>query len=156
MDKQPTSRTCFLCGRQNDIGLKMTWYNDHEAQQIFAEIIVPDYFNGYPGVVHGGIVAALLDETAGRALMLNDDPNNLFITTKLEVKYHLPTPTGQVLRVIGWVVRRTSRFGRVCAEIRLPDGTVTARCEATVARPPRKFFELTNWEKEKQHWKVVD
>jgi len=154
MDKQPTSRSCFLCGRQNDIGLKMTWYNDYEAQQIWSELVVPEGFNGYPGVVHGGIVAALLDETSGRALMLNGEHDGLFLTTKLEVKYHLPTPTGQILRVIGWVIRRNSRFARVGAEIRLPDGKVTAKCEAAVARPPRKFFEITNWDNEKQYWRV--
>lgn len=156
MDKQPTSRSCFLCGRQNNTGLKMTWFNDYDAQQVFSEIIIPEDFNGYPGVVHGGIVAALLDETAGRSLMLDGDHDGFFITTKLEVKYHFPTPTGQVLRVIGWVIRRTSRFARVGAEIRLPDGTVTAICEAAVARPPRKFFELTDWDHEKQYWKVTE
>lgn len=155
MDKQPTSRGCFLCGRQNDIGLKMNWFNDYEARQVWSELIVPEGFNGYPGVVHGGIVAALLDETSGRALMLDGDHDGLFITTKLEVKYHLPTPTGEPLRVVGWVIKRGSRFARVGAEIRLTDGRVTAVCEAAVARPPRKFFEISNWESEKQYWKVV-
>lgn len=156
MDKQPTSRTCFMCGRENDIGLKMTWYNDTDAQQISAEVIVPEHFNGYPGVVHGGIVAAILDETSGRALMLDGNIDNLFITTHLEVKYHQPTPTGHVLTAVGWVIKRSSRFGRVAAEIRLTDGTVTARCEAVVARPPRKFFEQTSWDKEVDFWKVEE
>ncbi len=156
MEKQPTSRGCFLCGRQNDMGLKMNWYNDHEARQVWSEVVVPENFNGYPGVVHGGIVAALLDETSGRALMLDGDQDGLFITTKLEVKYHLPTPTAVSLRVVGWVIRRSSRFARVGAEIRLPDGKVTARCEAAVARPPRQFLQMSNWNDEKQYWRVVE
>jgi uncharacterized protein (TIGR00369 family) len=156
MHKQPTSRSCFLCGRENDIGLKMTWYNDYESQQVWSEVVVPEEFNGYPGVVHGGIVAALLDETSGRAVMLNGDNDGLFITTKLEVKYHLPTPTGQVLRVIGRVFTQHSRFARVGAEVRRPDGKVTAICEASVARPPRKFFEITNWENEEDDWRVEE
>lgn len=154
MDKQPTSRTCFLCGRENDIGLKMTWYNDYEAQQVWAEVVVPERFNGYPGIVHGGIVATLLDETSGRALMLNGKYDEMFITTKLEVKYHQPTPTGQVLRVFGSIIKRNRRFARVTGEIRLADGTVTAKCEAAVARPPRRFFALSGWEKEQIHWRV--
>jgi len=34
MDKQPSSRTCFLCGRQNQVGLRMTWHNDAGARQV--------------------------------------------------------------------------------------------------------------------------
>ncbi len=154
MEKQPSSRTCFMCGRQNDIGLHMTWYNDYQAQQIRAELTVPEHFNGYPGIVHGGIVAAILDETAGRALMLNRAFEETFITTKLEVRYHQPTPTNQPLTVTGWIVKRLGRFARVAADIRLSDGTVCAECAAAVARPPKKFMELSGWDKEKQYWRV--
>ncbi len=154
MDQQPSSRNCFMCGRENDRGLKMTWFNDYEAQQIRADVTIAEGFNGYPGIVHGGIVAAILDETAGRALMLDRDFEAMFITAKLEVKYHQPTPTNQPLQVVGWINRRYSRFARVGAEIRLADGTVTARCEAVVARPPRKFYEMAGWDKEKEYWRV--
>ncbi|PKM75947.1 MAG: thioesterase [Firmicutes bacterium HGW-Firmicutes-15] len=154
MNKQPTSRSCFLCGRQNDIGLKMTWHNDNEAQQVWSEVIVPAGFNSYPGVVHGGIVAALLDETSGRALMLNGKDDELFITTRLEVKYHQPTPTEQPLRVIGWIIKRNSRFAHVAGEIHLADGTLTAKCEATIARPPQKFFDKWGWKNEAKDWRV--
>ncbi len=156
MNKQPTSRYCFVCGRQNNSGLQMNWYNDYEAQQVWSEVIVPDEFNGYPGVVHGGIVAAILDETAGRALMLNGKLDELFITTRLEVKYHQPTPTAQPLRVSGWIVKRNSRFAHVAAQVNLADGTLTAKCEATVARPPQKFFNKSGWNNEAEHWRVVE
>lgn len=44
----------------------MTWYEDQQNQQIRSTVTVSDHFNGYLGVVHGGIVSAILDETAGR------------------------------------------------------------------------------------------
>ena len=155
MDKQRSSRTCFLCGRQNDIGLKMTWYNDYEAQQVRATVTVPEHFNGYPGVVHGGIVAALLDETAGRALMLDGDSmDNLMVTLKLEIKYRRPTPTGQPLDLRGWVIRRTARRAKVAAKLLLPDGAVAAEAEAVVVRPGPEFYE--RWEPEKPFWRVYD
>jgi uncharacterized protein (TIGR00369 family) len=154
LNKQPNSRICFICGRENDIGLKMTFINDLETQQVWSEIVIPSGFNGYPGVVHGGIVAALLDETSGRALMLNGKNDELFVTTRLEVKYHHPTPTDQLLRVVGWIIKRTSRFAHVAGEIRLADGTVTAKCETTVARPPKRFFDSCGWEKDAHDWRV--
>lgn len=152
MNKQPSSRTCFLCGRQNDIGLKMTWYQDSDSPQVWSVVTVPEHFNGYPGVVHGGIVAALLDETAGRAVLLNGGVDDLMVTLKLEVRYRCPTPTGVPLKVIGWLVRRTASRAVVAGEVRLPDGTVTAECEAIVVRPPAEIVQ--SWESEREHWRV--
>ena len=154
MNKQRSSRTCFLCGRQNDVSLKVTWYNDPEAQQVRATVTVPEQYNGYPGVVHGGIVAALLDETAGRSLLLQGDDHELMVTLKLEVKYRLPTPTGQPLTLVGWTVRHSGGRARVAAEIRLADGTLTAEGEALVARPSADL--VRSWDAEKPYWRVYD
>ena len=154
MEKQPSSRTCFLCGRQNDIGLKVTWYNDAKAQQIHAAVTVPEHFNGYPGFVHGGIIAALIDETAGRAVLLDGDGDNLMVTVKLEVRYRHPTPTGQPLTVVGWMVHRSPGRAQVAAKIVLADGTVAAEGEAIIVRPPEEFFR--RWEPEKPYWHVYE
>ena len=154
MDKQPSSRTCLLCGRENPIGLKIAWHNDIEARQVRAIVVVPEPFNGYPGVVHGGIVAAILDETAGRAILLDGSAESLMVTLKLEVKYRRPTSTGQPLTAVGWVIRQTEQRAQVAGELRLADGTVTAACEAILVRPSQEFFD--RWEPEKKHWRVYD
>jgi len=154
MEKQRSSRTCFLCGRQNPIGLKVSWYNDREAQKVRASLTVPEHFNGYPGIVHGGIIAALLDETAGRALLLDGNEEKLFVTLKLEVAYRRPVPTGQPLTLEGWVIRVTPTRGKVAARLLLPDGTVAAEAEAIVVRPGEEFVK--RWEPEKQYWRVYE
>lgn len=152
--KQPSSRTCFLCGKQNDIGLKMEWYNNPEKNQVEAEITIPEHFNGYPGVAHGGIIAAILDETAGRAVMLDGNFENLFVTLKLEVTYRKITLTNTPLSVTGWLLKGSGKRRKVASEIKLPDGTVTAECEALVSRPPKEVTD--SWEPEKKFWKVYD
>ncbi len=154
MEKQASSRKCFLCGVQNDIGLKMCWYEDYDARQIRSTVTVPEHFNGYPGIVHGGIVAAMLDETSGRAIMLNAGKNALMVTLKLEVTYRRPTPTETPLTVVGWVIKQSKSRARVASEIRLPDGTVTAECKVVVVRPPQEISE--RWEAEKPYWRVYD
>lgn len=154
MEKQPNSRTCLLCGRQNEIGLKMSWYNDPDARQIRATVTVPEHFNGYPGFVHGGIIAALIDETAGRALLLDGDTDRLMVTLKLEVRFRHPTPTGQPLTVVGRLIHQSGSRARVAAEVQLADGTVTADGEAVVVKPPEVFFD--RWEPEKPYWRVYD
>ena len=152
MQQQPRSRACFMCGRDNPVGLKMRWFNDTEGGRVRGTVEVPAHFNGYPGVVHGGIVSAILDETSGRALMLEGDFESLFMTVSLTVRFHRPTPTGTPLAASGWVVRKTGRRAQVAAEIALPDGSVSATAEAVVVRPPSDVW--TRWEKEREHWHV--
>ena len=150
--KQPSSRTCFVCGRDNDFGLKMKWYNDFEKGQIEGKITIPEKFNGYPGVVHGGILAAILDETSVRAIMIDKKQDALFVTLKLNITYRKFTPTDTPLTAVGWLNSTGSRSMKVAAEIRLPDGTVTAECNAVVVRPPEEINKA--WEPEKPYWYV--
>lgn len=64
--------------------------------------LAPDHFQGYPGVLHGGIVAAIVDEIAGRSLMGSNPMNPRFMfTAKLEVKYRQNVPVGKSLKIIG-------------------------------------------------------
>lgn len=154
--KQPNARNCFVCGVENQAGLHMSWYNDDEAQLVWCELVVPAQFNGYPGVVHGGIVAAILDETSGRALLLNGNDDALMLTTHLELKYRLPTPTDQPITAVGWIVKGGKNRARVAGEIRLADGTVTAECTARVIKPPSKFLQSHSWGEEIPFWKVYE
>lgn len=152
MKKQANSRSCFLCGIENDVSLKMAWYEDHEEQKVRATVTVPEHFNGYPGVVHGGIVSAILDETSGRAVMLKSGKDTLMVALKLEVTFRHPTPTKTPLTVTGWVISQRTTRAKVAGEIRLPDGTLTAECTAVMVRPPQTI--LDRWEAEKPYWKV--
>ncbi len=152
MKKQPTSRTCFACGRENDFGLKITWYNNTELNQVEANITIPEQFNGYPGIAHGGVIAAILDETAGRAVMLDGNFDNLFVTIKLDLTFRKPTPTSKPLKAFGWVEHKGGKTMKVAAKLLLPDGTISAECKAVVVRPTGEIAK--SWENEKKFWKV--
>jgi uncharacterized protein (TIGR00369 family) len=154
MRKQPNSRMCFICGRQNPAGLKMDFYEDAEAGQVRSELTVPDAYQGYPGVVHGGIVAAILDEVSGRAIMMGGNDDDLMATLRLTIRYRRPTPTGTPLTAVGWVEQVGGVGARVAGEIRLPDGTVTAECEAVLGNVSEEF--RTRWEPEKSYWRVYE
>ena len=151
MSRQPTSRSCFVCGRENPVGLKVSWDQDPEAGEIRGTVTVPGHFNGYPGVAHGGIVGALLDETAGRTILMDGGFDDLMVTAKLEVVYRRPTPTGVPLLAVGRLLRRTGARAEAEAELRLPDGTVTARAKVLLARPPAEIVE--GWAAEREHWR---
>jgi uncharacterized protein (TIGR00369 family) len=96
---------CFVCGVANPIGLKLAFYEDEEGQ-VIAHFTPREEHQGYPGVLHGGIIATLLDEVAGRVASHLD----LWTTTaRLEIKYHQPAPIGQPLTIIGRITRLRSR-----------------------------------------------
>jgi len=154
MIKQPTSRTCFVCGRENSFGLKMVWYNNPQANQVEADVTIAKHFNGYPGIAHGGIVAAILDETSGRAVMLDGNFDNLFITLRLNMTYRKPTPTNTPLKAIGWLVHKGNKGMKVAAKLVLADGTITTECKAVVVRPTGEIS--ASWEPEKKYWRVEE
>ena len=78
----------------------------------------PDHFQGYPGILHGGIVSAILDETAGRSLMGSDVTNPRFMfTARLEVKYRQNVPIGRPLKIIGKAGKSKSKSAQAWAGI---------------------------------------
>ncbi len=99
--KQPNSLHCFICGVENPTGLHLHIY-EVEPGIVETEYIAPDHFQGYPGVLHGGIVAAIIDEVSGRSHMGSDPANPRFMFTgKLEVKYRKNVPIGKLLKIVG-------------------------------------------------------
>jgi uncharacterized protein (TIGR00369 family) len=151
-ERQPTSRTCFVCGRDNHGGLKARWVSDRAAGEVRAEVRIPEHFNGYPGLVHGGVVSALLDEAMARSVLLEGGFDDLMVTGRMEVAFRHPTPTGAPVIVAGRLVRKSGSRAQAEAEVRLPDGTVAARAEALLVRPPREVAAA--WAAERPYWRV--
>jgi acyl-coenzyme A thioesterase PaaI-like protein len=148
--KQPNSRHCFVCGVENPVGLHLAFYNT-DANQVVAEVTIPDAYQGYPGVVHGGIVASMLDEAAARAAM-GEDIWRLMVTARLSIRYRKPVPIGQPLRLVGRLERRRGRLANAHSEIQLPDGTVGAEAEALLADVPTPPGEMPDMDS--LGWKV--
>jgi acyl-coenzyme A thioesterase PaaI-like protein len=99
--KQPNSRMCLICGLENPVGLHLHIY-ETEPGMVETTYTAPDHFQGYPGILHGGILAALIDELGGRAHMGSDPLNPRFMfTAKLEVKYRKNVPIGKPLKIVG-------------------------------------------------------
>lgn len=132
--KQPNSRHCFVCGLENPVGLHLAFYSTGPGEAT-CDYVVPDHYQGYPGVVHGGIVASMLDEIVGRAAMENES-ERFMMTARLEIRYRQPVPTGTPLRLVGQLVSRRGRAANAMGQILLPDGTVCAEAEALLVDLP--------------------
>lgn len=108
---------CFICGLENPVGLHLHIY-ETEPGVVETTYTAPEHFQGYPGVLHGGIVGAIIDEISGRSHMGSDPHNPRFMfTAKLEVKYRRNVPVGKPLRIIGRAGRSKSRSAEAWAGI---------------------------------------
>ena len=108
---------CFICGVENPVGLHLHIY-ETAAGEVEATYTAPEHFQGYPGVLHGGIVGAILDELSGRSLMGSDPmaPRFMF-TAKLEIKYRKNVPIGVPLKVVGKAGKSRPRSAEAWAGI---------------------------------------
>ena len=129
--KQPNSRMCFICGLQNPVGLHLHIY-ETEPGLVEASYTAPEHFQGYPGVLHGGIVGAIIDEMSGRSHMGSDPAAPRFMfTAKLEIKYRCNVPIGQPLRLVGKAGRSRGKSAEAWAGIYLAqDGELLAEGKA--------------------------
>lgn len=120
---------CFACGKSNPIGLKLEF--SLQDGKCVAQKKVPREYQGYDGIVHGGIITTMLDEAMAKYLIMSDGVRAL--TAKLEIRYRQPTPTDQVLTITGREESRKQNFVLMKATVALPDGTITAEGKAQMA-----------------------
>ena len=135
MKKQPNSRMCFICGLENPVGLHLQLY-EHDPGTIETTFTAPEHFQGYPGVLHGGIFASILDEISGRAHMGDPTKPRFMFTAKLEVKYRKNVPIGKPLRIIGKAGKVKGRMAEGWAGIYDENGTLLAEANTLLIDVP--------------------
>jgi len=146
--KQPNSQMCFVCGMENPIGLKLSFYQDGDGR-VTATFTPGEEHQGYPGVLHGGIAAALLDEALGRVII---GRGGWLMTARMEIRYKQIVPLGQPLTAAGEIVRETRRLVEARGELRLADGSVAITATATYLPVPEE--KLKGMEEQLGYWKV--
>lgn len=110
----PWSATCFVCGDENVRGLNAKFRVDDEGR-VHLETTVDKGFEGFGGHVHGGVVAAMLDEAAGWAVM--HAAQRLCMTVEITVRYRRPVVGGSKLKVVAEPLEDEGRFHRAKAEM---------------------------------------
>jgi uncharacterized protein (TIGR00369 family) len=149
MQKQPNSQMCFVCGLENPIGLKMSFYEEEDGH-VIGTWTPGEEHQGYPGLLHGGIAAALLDEALGRTVVSRD---LWMVTAKMEICYRNPIPLGEPLTVVAELTRVCSRVVEARGELRLSDGRIGAEADAVYVRLPEE--QKGAMAQALAYWKVV-
>ncbi|HFC10360.1 MAG TPA: PaaI family thioesterase [Chloroflexi bacterium] len=154
---QPNSLHCFVCGLANPYSLKACFYQTGE-QEVTAWYTIPEQYQSYPGMAHGGIVASLLDEVVGRSVMGTDPEHaRLLFTARLTVKYRQHVPVGVPLRFVGRAVKDRGRVVTAWGGVFLADddpenALPLAEAESMLLAVPEE--ELSRMDADALGWKV--
>jgi acyl-coenzyme A thioesterase PaaI-like protein len=123
-------RNCFACGANNGMGLGLMFYK-HEDGTVFGNFFADPKFEGYSGIIHGGIIATLLDSAMTHCLLMKDIPA---LTGRLSIRYSIPVRTGVVVKLEARIIRKLHRIfileGKAFVE-----GKKVASADATYMRP---------------------
>ena len=149
----PNSKMCFICGLENPVGLKLRFY-EIEPGWIETEYTAPAHFQGYPGVLHGGIIATILDETSGRAFGGTAQEPRFMFTAKLAVTYRQNVPIGKPLKIVGKAGKDKGRSAEGWAGIYDAEtGELLAEGDSILVNvPDEKLAKLSD--AEKLGWRV--
>ncbi|MDQ3670564.1 MAG: PaaI family thioesterase [Actinomycetota bacterium] len=105
-----------------------------------AEYMIPERFQGAPGIAHGGIAAALLDEACEQVARQAISPS---VTSRLELRYLAPVPVEEPLRISAQIVESEERHVTVEATISDSVGMVLAHARAECAHVRPEHFLST-------------
>lgn len=120
---------CFACGAKNSQGLGLRFRFD--GSEVAADIAFKQTFQGYRGIVHGGLISTLLDEAM---VTLLNKTGELAVTAELTVRFVTPARVGEPVRVTARLVERRGRIRKLEARVARVDGTEIARARSTCVR----------------------
>ena len=102
---------------------------------------------------HGGIAAAILDETIGRAILIGQASEIWGVTLELTIKYKKPIPLDSELKVIAKLTEEDKRIFKGWGKIILPGGIEAVIAEGKYLRRPLE--KIADFDREKNEWKIV-
>ena len=130
-------KECFGCGPENSHGLEMCF--ESNGNQIRSKLVVKKTFRGWSNLIHGGILATMLDETMSWTVI--NFTGKFMLTRSMTVTFKKPVRVGAALTVIGFIKEQSSeRQAVVVAEIYDEDGDLCAVSEGDFALFSKKHF----------------
>jgi acyl-coenzyme A thioesterase PaaI-like protein len=116
---------CFACGRDNPVGLKLKF--NWDGQTARAKFVPGEWHQGWPGVIHGGIISVVLDE----AMTYVPYFQGLHcVTGRLEVRWKSHAVVGEDLLVSANATRQTRKLIECQSVLTRPDGSIVAEGKA--------------------------
>ncbi len=150
--KQHNSKMCFVCGLENTFGLKSRFF-ELATGELLAIFQPATEHQGYPGRLHGGLAATILDETIGRCIMIHQADNIWGVTVDFSMRLRKPIPLDQEVRVLARVKKNGRRMFEGSGEIILSDGGIAVEGKGRYLK--MDINTIADFDEEEQLWKVV-
>lgn len=122
---------CWICGEKNKGGLQLRFDLDKRAKTIQASYTPTETYQGYDGIVHGGIISALLDEAMAK---LAFELGYNTVTAILNVRFKNPAKVKERVTVRGEITQANRRLVLAKASIHGEDGTLIAEGNSKLVR----------------------
>ena len=160
----PRYKKCFVCGKENPIGLDIIFYAQEDKEfyadypdaksdkKVVFEFTPTQAHIGWKNTMHGGIIASLLDESMFWAVAVNT--SNIYLTTELNVRYVKAVSLPVIIKGTAWSVvkKPQSRMQTAIGELRSSEGELLAKAEAKYFAIPKdktaEFLEDMYFESE--------
>ena len=150
--KQPNARMCFVCGLENAFGLHSRFY-ELENGELLALFTPRQEHQGYPGRLHGGLAASILDETIGRAVMVRSCDDIWGVTIDFSARYRQPVPLDEEIRVVTRIENGGKRIFEGSGEILLADGSVAIEGKGKYLKMP--IDKIADFDHESGEWRCL-
>ncbi|MCP4220454.1 MAG: PaaI family thioesterase [bacterium] len=121
---------CFACGTKNVQGLQLVFTYDEEEDRMKTTVNLPRRFQGWRTVLHGGILATVMDEIMVKAV---EHKGKQCVTAELNIKFKQPALTETDYVAYGKIVRDRGR-------IMLGEASIVDADNKPVALAEGKFF----------------
>jgi len=98
---------CYVCGKRNPAGLNVDFQINRDTRSLQARFTPAPSHQGFEGIVHGGILSALLDEAMAKLAFSLGIPA---VTAEMNIKFKAPAAPGEELRVSGRLTKESRRL----------------------------------------------
>lgn len=122
---------CIACGKENLSSLKLQ-FQQLDEQTVMGTFVGGSHLQGYEGILHGGIVATLLDSAMAHCLF---QKNIQGVTADLRIRFLHSIPCMSKLTIKAWITCAVSSLYELKGEILL-DGKVMAKAKAKFMEKP--------------------
>ena len=123
IEPNPTN-VCFGCGGGNARGMQLTFEQDDAARKIIGRFRLGAEYQGAFGIIHGGVIAVVLDEVMGKVCRFR---GVRAVTAEMNIEYLKPVWVDADLVVKGYEKEITGRNLHLVGEIQDASGNVLAR-----------------------------
>jgi uncharacterized protein (TIGR00369 family) len=137
---QSSTHHCFICGTDNSHGLKIRFFSDGNGY-VYANTVFTQDYQGYPGIVHGGVISAVLDEAAGRTSVKEQRPEFMVVTGKLEVKFIKPVRVGDPVLIESRLISHRGRVFIANSSLKNNAGELLAEAVVTLIEPGKSLVD---------------